>query len=632
MSSSSIRAATPATQAAPGLVLGAIGVVFGDIGTSPLYTLRECLKAAGGISQTNVFGIVSLILWSIIIVVTLKYVSFVMRADNEGEGGILALTALASGVAPQRLRHLLLTLGVFGAAMFYGDSMITPAISVISAVEGVTLVDPNLTAWIVPISLVILTGLFKIQKRGTGAVGKVFGPVMVVWFLTLAALGILHIVTHVSIVRAVSPLYALTFVSHAPGTAFVVLGSVFLALTGGEALYADMGHFGKRPIRAAWLFLVLPSLILNYFGQAALVLERPAAVAQPFFQSAPGWALIPLVLLATAATIIASQAVISGAFSMTKQAVQLGFLPRIPVVHTSTHEIGQVYVPFINITLYAAVVFLVVFFKSSDNLAAAYGIAVASTMLLTTLLMYFITHNLWHWKPLASIAVVGPLALVDAVFVSSNIGKVLDGGWFPLLAGGLLFTVMTTWYKGRETLVEKMKSDNLPLPGLIRSLCDSSHAPPRVNGTAVFPGGVAGMAPTAFLHNLKHNGVMHQTNIFLAGTTDNVPHVPNDRKVVVEDLGHGCYSLVVRHGFMEIPNVPAILELAKTQMPNWRYEPADTSFFLARDTILATGASKAMPLWREKLFAFLGRNAAQAAEYYSLPANRVVELGGQINI
>ncbi|SDG99850.1 potassium transporter Kup [Paraburkholderia phenazinium] len=632
MSSTVTSPSSQTVNAAPSLVLGAIGVVFGDIGTSPLYTLRECLKAAGGITQQNVFGIVSLILWSIIIVVTLKYVSFVMRADNDGEGGILALTALASRVAPARLSQVLLTLGVFGAAMFYGDSMITPAISVISAVEGVTLVDPKLTAWIVPISLVILTGLFKLQKRGTGTVGKVFGPVMIVWFITLAALGLLHIVAGPTIMKAVSPLYAVSFVAHAPGTAFVVLGSVFLALTGGEALYADMGHFGKKPIRLAWLLLVLPSLVLNYFGQAALVLAKPSTIEQPFFESAPGWALVPLVVLATAATIIASQAVISGAFSMTKQAVQLGFLPRIPVVHTSTHEVGQVYVPFINVSLYAAVVFLVVFFKSSDNLAAAYGIAVASTMLLTTLLMYFITHSLWKWKPLATFVVIGPLALVDAVFVSSNIGKVMDGGWFPLLAGGVLFTVMTTWHRGREVVVERMKSDNIPLAGLIQSLCGGSHPPPRVDGTAVFPGGVAGMTPSAFMHNLKHNRVMHRINIFMAGITDNVPHVHDDQKVTVENLGHGCYSVSVRNGFMEIPNVPAILLLVAKAIPDWEYEPADTSFFLARDTVLATGESKAMSLWREKLFAFLGRNAAQAAEYYSLPANRVVELGGQINL
>jgi KUP system potassium uptake protein len=632
MSTSAAHPSEKIVQAAPGLVIGAIGVVFGDIGTSPLYTLRECLKAAGGITQPNVFGIVSLILWSIFVVVTLKYVSFVMRADNDGEGGILALTALATGVAPIRLRRVLLTLGVFGAAMFYGDSMITPAISVISAVEGVTLVDANLTAWIVPISLVILTGLFAIQKHGTGMVGKLFGPVMVAWFVTLAALGILHIAQRPSILEAASPYYAAAFVVNNPKTSFVVLGSVFLALTGGEALYADMGHFGKRSIRFAWVFLVWPSLVMNYFGQAALVLSNPKTLQQPFFESAPDWALVPLVILATAATVIASQAVISGAFSMTKQAVQLGFLPRIPVVHTSTHEIGQIYVPFINLSLFAAVVFLVVFFKSSDNLASAYGIAVASTMLLTTLLMYFITHCLWHWKPIVTAVVIGPLALVDAVFVSSNVSKILDGGWFPLLAGAVLFTVMTTWHKGRETLIERMRSENLPLRGIITSLCRGSHPPSRVEGTAVFPGGVAGMTPTAFMHNLKHNRVLHRTNMFLAGTTANVPHVRDAEKATVEDLGDGCYAVTVRNGFMDTPDVPALLVLIQKQIPGWTYDPSDTSFFLARDTIRATGETKAMALWRDKLFAFLGRNAAQAAEYYSLPPNRVVELGGQINI
>jgi len=632
MSVSGANAPGKTVQAAPGLVLGAIGVVFGDIGTSPIYTLRECLKAAGGVTQPNVFGIVSLILWSILVVVTLKYVSFVMRADNDQEGGILALTALASGVAPAKLRNVLLTLGVFGAAMFYGDSMITPAISVISAVEGVTLVDANLTRWIVPISLVILTGLFAIQKRGTSAVGKVFGPIMVVWFITLAALGVLHAAQRPGILMAASPTYAMKFVANNPGTAFIVLGSVFLALTGGEALYADMGHFGKKPIRLAWVFLVWPSLVMNYFGQAALVLMNPKAVQQPFFGSAPGWALVPLVILATAATIIASQAVISGAFSMTKQAVQLGFLPRISIVHTSTHEMGQVYVPFINLSLFAAVVFLVVFFKSSDNLASAYGIAVASTMLLTTLLMYFITHCLWHWKPITTAIVIGPLAFVDAVFVASNVSKVLDGGWFPLLAGTALFAVMTTWHRGREQLIERMKAENPPLKEIIHSLCRSSHPPARVEGTAVFPGGVAGMTPTAFMHNLKHNRVLHRTNIFVAGTTDNVPHVREADRAQVEDLGDGCYAVTVRHGFMEIPDVPALLSLVQKQIPGWTYDVGDTSFFLARDTIRATGESKVMALWREKLFAFLGRNAAQAAEYYSLPPNRVVEMGGQINI
>jgi KUP system potassium uptake protein len=495
----------------------------------------------------------------------------------------------------------------------------------------VTLVDPHLTTWIVPIALVVVSGLFALQKRGTGMVGKLFGPLMIVWFIILAVLGIAHIAHHPGIVRAASPLYATRFIAHAPGTAFIVLGFVFLALTGGEALYADMGHFGKKPIRVAWLLLVLPSLVLNYFGQAALVLTNPSTAKQPFFESAPGWALVPLVLLATAATIIASQAVISGAFSMTKQAVQLGLLPAIPVVHTSTHQMGQVYVPFINLSLYAAVVFLIMFFKSSDNLAAAYGIAVASTMLLTTLLMYFITRALWHWKLVTTLFVVVPLALVDAVFVSSNISKVLDGGWFPLMAGLGLFTVMTTWNRGREMVVERMRKESLPLPEFIHSLCDGARPPPRVEGTAVFPGGVAGITPFAFMQNLKHNHVLHRINIFLAGTTDNVPRVPDDERSVVEDIGHGCYSVTVRHGFMELPNVPAVL-LVEKHIPDWRYDPAATSFFLTRDTVLATGESRSMAVWREKLFALLGRNAARASEYYSLPADRVVELGEQISL
>ena len=623
-------AATRPSQAAPAIVLGAIGVVFGDIGTSPLYTLRECLKAAGDLSQTNVFGIVSLILWSILIVVTLKYVCFVMRADNHGEGGILALTALASGVAPAKMRTVLLTLGVLGAAMFYGDSMITPAISVISAVEGVTLVDAHLTVWIVPIALVILAGLFAIQKRGTTVVGKLFGPVMVVWFVTLASLGMFHIAQHATILLAASPIWAVRFVAHNPGTAFIVLGSVFLALTGGEALYADMGHFGKKPIRLAWLGLVLPSLVLNYFGQAAMVLARPAAVQQPFFQLVPSWALVPLVVLATAATIIASQAVISGAFSMTKQAVQLGFLPRVKIIHTSTHEIGQVYVPFINAALFVAIVFLVIFFKSSDNLAAAYGIAVASTMLLTTLLMSFIARCLWHWKLSTTVAVIGPLALVDLAFVSSNASKVLDGGWFPLLAGLVLFTVMTTWHKGRELLRARVSAENLPLKDGIAALCNETPPPSRVRGTAVFPGGVEDRTPTAFVHNLKHNHVLHARNIFVAGSTANVPYV--SEKTTVTDLGEGCYALTVHYGFMELPDIPAILKSIEGQIPSWRYDPETTSFFIGSRFILATGETRSMSIWRDRLFAFLSRNAAHAGDYYHLPPKRVIEMGGQINL
>lgn len=616
----------------PALVLGAVGVVFGDIGTSPIYTLKVCLKAVGVVNPLNVFGIASLIFWSILVVVTLKYVSFVMRADNDGEGGILALTALAARVAPLRLQQVLLTIGVFGAAMFYGDSMITPAISVLSAVEGLALVDKHLAAWIVPIALLILAGLFLLQKRGTGVVGKLFGPVMIVWFVTLAALGLFHIVRHPGILEATSPFYAVSFVARNPGTAFIVLGSVFLALTGAEALYADMGQFGKQPIQRAWLLLVLPSLILNYFGQSALVLANASTIQQPFFQSAPSWALMPLVLLATVATIIASQAVISGAFSMTRQAIQLGFLPRIKIVHTSTNEKGQIYVPFINACLFLAVVSLVIFFKASDNLAAAYGIAVASTMLLTTLLMYFITHYLWKWPFYATLTVISPLALVDLVFVSSNISKVLEGGWFPLLAGLALFTVMTSWHRGRQMVIERIKAESPPLHEFVASLCKEMEPPFRVVGTAVFPGGIAGITPSAFTYNLKHNHVLHTINIFLAGTTKNSPFVPDEEKAVVRDLGYGCYSVIVRHGFMETPDIPKILKLVESQIADWRYKRAETSFFVMRDTVLTTGKSKGMALWRKKLFAFLGRNAVQAAQFYSLPLDRVVELGGPVNL
>lgn len=411
-----------------------------------------------------------------------------------------------------------------------------------------------------------------------------------------------------------------------------MLGAVFLALTGAEALYADMGQFGKTPIRLAWLLLVLPSLVLDYFGQGALVLDEPLAAKQPFFQSAPGWALIPLVALATAATIIASQAVISGAFSMTRQAVQLGLLPRIHIVHTSTRERGQVYVPFINLCLFVAVAFMIVLFKSSDNLAAAYGIAVASTMLLTTLLMYFITHCLWKWKLAITMAVIGPLAVVDMVFVSSNASKIVEGGWFPLLVGAALFTVMTSWHRGRAMVVSQMNTESKPLPEFIHSLCEGTNPPSQVAGTAVFPGGIAGLTPVAFMNNIKHNHVLHKINLFLAIATENAPRVPDEEKAVVTDLGHGCYSVAVRHGFMEIPDVPTILRQIETQISGWRYEPAETPFFLARDLILATGKSKAMALWRERLFAVLGRNAASAAQYYGLPSNRVVELGDQINL
>ncbi|SAL77655.1 MULTISPECIES: potassium transporter Kup [Burkholderiaceae] len=631
MSASTLNMSHP-KQGTSALAFGAIGVVFGDIGTSPLYTLRECLKAAGGVSQTNVFGVVSLILWSILVVVTFKYVCFVMRADSGGEGGILTLATLSSRAAPRHLRSVLLVVGVFGAAMFYGDSMITPAVSVVSAVEGLSLVSRSLTHWIVPVSLAILICLFAIQRFGTGLVGKLFAPVMVTWFLILAALGVLHVVQHPTVLEAALPSYAFNFVADNPKTAFVVLGSVFLALTGGEALYADMGHFGKKPIRLVWLALVLPSLVINYFGQAALVLSEPSAAQQPFFMSAPGWALIPLVALAAGATVIASQAVISGAFSMTNQAVQLGLLPRLSVVHTSTQALGQVFVPFVNRSLCLAVILLVLLFRSSGSLASAYGIAVASTMLLTTVLMFVIARTSWCWSRRKALGIIGPLAMVDVLFVSSNARKVVEGGWFPLLAGTVLFTVLMTWHHGRAILIAHIKKENPPLRVVLRSLLHGSDRPTRVEGTAVFPTSVVGVTPTAFMHNLKHNRVLHDTNIFIAGTTEAMPFVDGPDKAIVESLGRGCFGVRVRHGWMEVPDLPAALRLVEGRIPCWHYDVADTSFFLARDSIRAQGGTSVVTSCREKLFAFLARNTAHAAEYYSLPASRVVELGGQINL
>ena len=627
MSSSVTSPSSQTANTAPSLVLGAIGVVFGDIGTSPLYTLRECLKAAGGISQPNVFGIVSLILWSIIVVVTLKYVSFVMRADNDGEGGILALTALASRVAPARLSQVLLTLGVFGAAMFYGDSMITPAISVISAVEGVTLVDPKLTAWIVPISLVILTGLFKLQKRGTGTVGKVFGPVMIVWFITLAALGLLHIVAGPAIIEAVSPLYAVRFVAHAPGTAFVVLGSVFLALTGGEALYADMGHFGKKPIRLAWLLLVLPSLVLNYFGQGALVLARPATVEQPFFESAPGWALVPLVLLATAATIIASQAVISGAFSMARQCMQLGFLPRMTVRHTSNTEEGQIYVPQINTALAVGVVLLVLAFKTSDNLASAYGIAVTGTFLCTAILAMVVFRRQFHWSRTASVSVFGALFLVDLVFFSANTVKIVEGGWVPLVLGLSLIGMMTSWKQGRDLLLSRWKQSSMPLAPFLARLPQSRII--RVPGLAVFMTGNPDYVPTSLLHNLKHNKVLHENVLFVTVENEDVPEVSQRRRAEVSVLAPGIHRVILRYGFMESPNIPRALEdLNQFGVP---FDPMQASYFLGRE-VLVPGTVPKLPWWRHWLFLVLARNAVPATEFFRIPYDRVVELGVRVAI
>lgn len=613
------------------LMMGALGVVFGDIGTSPLYTLRECLKGLD-VTPDNVMGILSLIVWAITLVVTVKYVFFVMNADNNGEGGILALMALVSKVGPERMRSTWLMLGLFGAAMFYGDSMITPAISVLSAVEGAELVNPDMAHWTVPDALVILLGLFLVQKKGTASIGAYFGPAMLLWFGTLAVLGVAHIIQNPAILKAVSPWYAIHFVMQAPTTAFVVMASVFLALTGGEALYADMGHFGKSPIKKAWLWVVFPSLVLCYFGQGALVLQDAQALKNPFFSLAPHWALIPLVVLSGAATVIASQAVISGAYSMTKAGIQLGYLPRLSIVHTSSKEIGQIYVPAINNMLLVAVMFLTVFFGSSDNLAAAYGIAVASTMLLTTMFMLLVTRYQWNWSLTKSLSMTGVLMSIDVLFVAANLGKIKEGGWFPLVMGACIFTLMMTWKRGRVLVNNSLSEHNLLLKAFVPQMCSAGHKPHKVHGTAVYLNSVAGVTPTALLHNLKHNKVLHDFNIFLTLETQDVPFVRNSNKIVVEELGHNCYQVTAKLGFKESPNVPQLLKLVQGHISAWNYEELETSFFLTRETLVATATAGSMAKWRKKVFIFLARNATKAAEYFRIPANRVIELGGQVTL
>lgn len=621
-----------AKQSMSTLMVSALGIVFGDIGTSPLYTFRECLKAGGIASPESVMGILSLILWSVCVVVTLKYVMFVMRADNNGEGGILALMALVSSVVSKRTRVGITLLGLLGASMFFGDAMITPAISVLSAVEGLELISHSFAAWVVPVALGVIVALFSIQKGGTEKIGALFGPAMIAWFSALAVLGVSQIAKHPGILAAISPTYAASFVLHSPAVAFAVLASVFLALTGGEALFADMGHFGKAPIQRAWLFAVFPALVLNYFGQGALVLSTPEAAKNPFFLMAPSWALVPLVILATAATVIASQAVISGAYSMTKQGIQLGYLPRIITVQTSSKEIGQIYVPFINKTLFVAVAFLVLFFRTSDNLAAAYGIAVASTMLLTTIFMYYVAHLIWKWSTLRSLSVTGALAAVDLLFVSTNLSKVAEGGWFPLVAGAAIMLMMTTWQRGRKIIFDHSRTADLPLAQFVADLFRANHSPIRVPGTAVFMNRNAEAVPSSFLHNLKHNKIAHDVNIFMAITTQKVPFAGPESKYAVTNLGHGCFLVNARLGFKETPHVPRLLKEVSRQIDGWEYHVMDTSFFLTRQTIVATGKKGNMAIWREKLFAIMSRNAAKAADYFCIPPNRVVEIGTQINI
>lgn len=612
------------------LTLGAIGVVYGDIGTSVLYAVKEVF-GAGHVPFTvdNVMGILSIFFWTLTVIISLKYVTLVLRADNNGEGGLVAMLALASQSVKDkpRLRRVLLLVGIFGACLFYGDGVITPAISVLSAVEGLEVVSPNFKKAVIPLTLVILFGLFAVQKRGTADIGKFFGPITLVWFVTIAVLGVSHIRHNPEILWAMSPHYALSFMWSQPLTAFIILGAVVLCVTGGEALYADMGHFGKKPIRLAWFSIVMPCLTLNYFGQGALLLSNPAAVENPFFMMAPAWALIPIVCLATLATVIASQALITGAFSVTKQVIQLGYLPRFQIWHTSVKETGQIFMPFVNWGLFVLIVLAVVLFKSSSNLAAAYGIAVTLDMLITTVLTFFVIRYAWHYPLVLCFGATSVFFVVDLAFFSSNLLKLFEGGWFPLLIAAGVFTLMLTWKDGRRLLNTKLQADAIDLNSFLDAVFVSP--PARVAGTAVFLTAASGTVPNAMLHNLKHNKVLHEINLFVTVVNHEVPWIGMDKRLSIESLGHDCWQVVVNYGFKNDPDLPKALQSIKGR--GCDLDPMTTSYFLSRDTVVPTIGS-GMAQWREKLFAQMHLNASGAADFLNLPSNSVVELGSKIEI
>ncbi|EPR39777.1 Low affinity potassium transport system protein kup [Desulfovibrio sp. X2] len=612
------------------LTLTALGVVYGDIGTSPLYALRECFLGEMGLATThaNVLGVLSLIFWALILIISCKYLLFILQADNQGEGGILALMALAThGGSERGVGRLLIPLGLFGAALLYGDGMITPAISVLSAVEGLQVAAPSVQHFIIPLTVAILIGLFMVQRHGTAGVGRVFGPVTLVWFAVLAVMGVSWIVKRPEVLWALDPAYAAAFFMHNGLPGFVVLGAVFLVVTGGEALYADMGHFGRVPIRLAWFTVVLPGLVLNYFGQGALLLERPDAVTNPFYLMAPTWALTPLLLLATAATVIASQAVISGAFSLTMQAVQLGYSPRLAIEHTSATERGQIYVPAVNWLLMICCVGLVIGFESSGALAAAYGIAVTTTMVITTALFYTVARRRWHWSRLAAALPCLGFLVADIAFLGANALKIVHGGWFPLLVAGMFFALMATWKDGRHVLARRMVAGAVPLDKLPTLL---AHEPPaRVPGTAVFMAGNPQIVPPALLHNLKHNRVLHERVAILTVVTEDRPVVPRSERKLIEPLSGGITRVTLRYGFMQSPNVPRALH--DLVLDGWEFDIHDTTFFLGRESLVASGGS-GMSGWRERLFAFMSGIARSATAFYGLPPDRIVELGSQVKL
>ncbi|WIG54544.1 MAG: Kup system potassium uptake protein [Rhodanobacteraceae bacterium] len=613
------------------LVIGAIGIVFGDIGTSPLYTFGEAFSDQHGMPVTifNVLGVLSLVLWTLLIVVALKYITFIMRADNKGEGGIMAMMALAQRATRDypRTRRLVVLAAVLGASLFFGDGVITPSITVLSAVEGLEVAAPALTHWVVWIAVVVLVAVFLVQKRGTGKVGSVFGPVMCVWFVALGLVGLYNIVQHPLVLRAINPWYGVNFFIHHGAGGFLVLGAVVLCVTGAEALYADMGHFGRKSITVAWYGFVMPGLVLNYFGQGALLVHDPKAASNPFYLAVPEWALYPMIALATAAAVIASQAVIAGSFSIMRQAIQLGFLPRMPVVHTSNEEIGQIYLPWVNRLLMILVVLVVIGFGSSKALAGAYGIAVTGTMVIDTVLFLTVAWRMWKWNPLVIVGLGLFFLTIDLSFFGANTLKVEDGGWFPLVLGLAVFTILTTWRHGRDLVLRQLKHGGLALAPFIANLAE--HPPTRVEGTAIFLVSDPDAVPHALLHNLKHNKVLHKRNVILTVETLETPYADPDERMELKDLGNDFYLLKLRFGFADDPNVPAALhECAKQGL---EIKMMDTTFFLSRETIVATDRP-GMALWRDKLFAFLARNALPATAFFSIPGNRLIELGAQVEI
>ena len=615
------------------LAFGALGVVYGDIGTSPLYALRECFHGNHEIpvNRDNVLGVLSLIFWALMLIVSIKYIAFVLRADNRGEGGVLALMSLAMpekrGQRPRGIARWVLLIGVFGAALLYGDGIITPAVSILSAVEGLNVATPKFQSYVIPITVVIIIGLFAIQRHGTGNMGKMFGPVTFIWFVTITILGVRGIIEDPTVFAALNPLHGIRFLLHAGQMGFFVLGAVVLAITGGEALYADMGHFGRKPIRLAWYGLVCPALVINYFGQGAWLLSHPTAKENPFYNLTPSWALYPMVVIATSAAVIASQALISGAYSLTMQAIQLGYCPRMRIDHTSSETRGQIYMPQLNWALMLACIALVLGFKSSSNLAAAYGVAVTFTMLTTTILFYFAARRLWNWPRWPAGLLCGFFIIIEGILCTANLLKIAHGGWVPLVIAAIVFVLMTTWKTGRRVLGDRLRSSFIPLPLFLDDV--QKTAPHRVAGTAVFMSSNADATPLALLHNLKHNRVLHQSVVFLTIQVEDVPHVHAAGRITLEKMREGFHRVIARYGFMEDPNVPEVLDQCRPL--GLEFESMSTTFFLSRETILATKAP-GMMMWRERLFAFLSRNAQRPTDFFRIPANRVVELGMQVEM